>query len=90
MARGGLRERRWKENDWDDNNDLTIVILISRKWLCAAHPGVSGAEWGDDGQDNVTAVLTLLPTLMSAKASYLHTVVLSHFIYCSQDSPLPT
>ena len=69
---------------------MTIAILISRKWLCAAHPGVSETEWGDDGQDNVTAVLTLLPTLMSAKASYLPTVVLSHFIYCSQDSPLPT
>ena len=58
-GRGGLRERRWKENDWDD---LTIVILISRKWLCPGHPGVSEAEWGDDGEDNVTSVLSLLST----------------------------
>ena len=38
------------------------------------HPGVSEAEWGDDGEDNVTSVLSLLSSLMSAKASYLQTV----------------
>ena len=87
-GRGGLRERRWKENDWDDTYD-NCYIDISEVAL-SRHPGVTEAEWGDDGEDNVTSVLSLLSSLMSAKASYLLTVVLSHFIYCSQDTPLPT
>ena len=55
---------------WSDN----YYIDISEVALCG-HPGVSDAEWGDDGEDNVPSVLPLLSNTMSAKASYLHTVL---------------
>ena len=70
---GGLRLRRWKEDDWHPPCYDNCYIDISEVALCG-HPGVSDAEWGDDGEDNVPSVLPLLSNTMSAKASYLHSL----------------